>query len=240
MLKTIIENVGSLADVLIKLLNHFKENWKTWIQFTFYVVVILFITIISIMFTRGSFFERYNVYQSEQHMQSTEYRMLSTPQIIACLDHLVLETGADRAYVFEYHNGKNNPSGLQWQYADMTFTDSNCDDIADEYQNLPLNRYVFPFKLYSDGLFIGTTEELSIIDKRLALRIESNNVCQIATQMIYAENNAELGFIGISFTDKCLLDEKTLKTILNKYCMKITPLLDNANCQKIKHNHIKS
>lgn len=178
-------------------------------------------------------FERYDRYNEQKHQQSNEYRMNSAPLIRNYLNQLVLETGADRAYVIEYHNGKSNPSGLQWQYGDMTFINDNTDDIREEFQNISLVKYPIFFELYEKGLWIGTLKELEAVDNRFALRAEINDVKNCAFALLYGADLTELGVLGISFmSDKGDYNEAYLKRELRKFGTSISPLLDGKQIKK--------
>lgn len=213
----------------IKFVEHFKNNWQWWIFATFYIVTVIFLWEVV---TSDRIFQRYDEYVSHKHNVSTEYRIESSPIVRNYLNQLVLETGADRAYIGEYHNGKNNPSGLQWQYADMTFINDAAYDVTDEYQNVPLVKYELCYKLYKDGVFMGDIEQIRVIDPRMAARLEANDVKYICAAMMYGENKSDIGFVGVSFTGTTDIDRTQLIHTLTKYAAKISPYLDDAKAQR--------
>lgn len=178
-------------------------------------------------------FDKYLNYIQDKHAQSTKYRMETSPLIRNYLNQLAYETNADRTYVIEYHNGKSNPTGLQWQYGEMTFiNDSSVDDIREEFQDLSLAKYPIFYYLYENNYWEGTIEELQAIDKRLALRVEVNDASYIALSVLYGQDLKEIGVLGITYTDSTKVNNVQLRNILKKYSIAISPLLDETIAEK--------
>ena len=177
----------------------------------------------------GVIFERYNQYVAEKHNASIDFRMESSPIIRSQLNQLVLETGAERAYILEFHNGKSNPSGLQWQFGDLTFINDGTDDISDEIQNVSLSRYNFANIVYQNGYWIGGIDELIGLDERFYNRMRLNGGKYFVFQMMYGSNMREIGILGISFLEKPDKSPDSLVRTIHKYGSAISPLLDEAN-----------
>lgn len=178
----------------------------------------------------GVVFEKYEQYLNDKHSASIDFRMESSPIIRSQLNQLVLETGAERAYILEFHNGKSNPSGLQWQFGDLTFINDGTDDISDEIQNVSLSRYNFANIVYQNGYWVGSIDELVSLDERFYNRMRLNNGKYFAFQMLYGSNMREIGILGISFLE--IPDEtspNTLVRLVHKYGSSISPLLDEAS-----------
>lgn len=183
----------------------------------------------------GVIFERYNQYVAEKHNASIDFRMESSPIIRSQLNQLALETGAERAYILEFHNGKSNPSGLQWQFGDLTFINDGTDDISDEIQNVSLSRYNFANIVYQNGYWIGSIDELISLDERFYNRMRLNGGKYFVFQMMYGANMREIGILGISFLEKPEdANPNTLVKIVHKYGSSISPLLDEASVTNAK------
>ena len=223
------KTVETVTSNGIKFVDHFKNNWQWWIFATFYILTVI---VLFEFVATDRIFKRYDEYISHKHSVSTEYRIETSPIIRNYLNQLVLETGAARAYIGEFHNGKNNPSGLQWQYADMTFINDAAYDVTDEFQNVPLVKYELCYKLYKEGVFAGDIESVEKIDHRMAARLEANDVKFMGAAMMYGENKSDIGFVGVSYTDTVHLSRLELMHILTKYAAKISPYLDDAQAQK--------
>lgn len=178
----------------------------------------------------GVIFERYNQYIAEKHNASIDYRMKTSPLIRAQLNQLAMETGAERAYILEFHNGKSNPSGLQWQFGDLTFINDGTDDISDEIQNVALSRYDFANIVQQNGFWVGGIDELVSLDERFYNRMRLNGGKYFVFQMLYGTNMREIGVLGISFLDEPMnVNRAALIRTVNKYGASISPLLDEAN-----------
>ena len=191
------------------------------------IVVFLFFSFAVLIATHpGVIFEKYNEYISEIHNASNDYRLESSPMIRSYLNQLAMEMGAERAYILEFHNGKSNPSGLQWQYGDLTFLNDGSDDIADEIQNVSLSRYNFATLIHDKGSWAGGVEELTSIDERFYNRLRLNGGKFFAFQMIYGSNMREIGVLGVTYINDSDVNRRDALATLHRYSSAISPLLD--------------
>jgi len=194
------------------------------------IMFVIFCYLAYIAVNPSTMFKRYEDYVSRQHAISSEYRLQSYPLIRQYLNGLAKETGADRVFIMEYHNGKNNPTGLQWQYGDMTFLNDNAtEDISDEYQNVSLSRYPIFYEVFENACWCGTVADMMDIDKRFALRAEANGVYYMALETIYGSKLVEIGALGLSFSNEPALNEIELRKLLQKYTNSLSQLLDGKS-----------
>ena len=93
------------------------------------------------------------------------------------LERICYETGADAAFVLEFHNGTNNLSGMPFFYMDMTYEKIIANDkplySVNAWKNIPITGYPFISKYYKDGIFIGSAEEIAKIMKKNKRQIEN-------------------------------------------------------------------
>ena len=172
--------------------------------------------------------EKYVKYKTEQHDNAVAYRLKNDAQIRFHLKDLLMETGADRAFIIELHNGTNNNSGLPFYYGDMTYeeTSKGVSHIDEDYHDFSLHRFPFFAQLFHDGSWYGHVNDLECVDSKLALRLQSNGSCEIGVVVIYGREK-EIGFIGISYVKNCgNHDEIQMKKIIRKYAQRISPYLD--------------
>jgi hypothetical protein len=155
--------------------------------------------------------------------------MKSTPIIINYLNSLAVETNAHRAFIMEYHNGKSNSTGLQWQFADLTFSNDNTDHSMYNYVDMPLTDSPHTLYLRRNTYFVGTIEELKGLDKKLSLRMESNDYVYCSMMMIYGKNLEPIGYLALSFKEMPNKDTNCLNSIMHKYITAITPYLDASS-----------
>jgi hypothetical protein len=217
------------AKLGIKFIEHFKKNVGWWIGGAVYCLTVFFFYI---TISQGYIFETYDKKKDRDHQKSVEYRMKSTPIIINYLNNLALETHANRVFIMEYHNGKSNSTGLQWQFADLTFSNDNTEHNMYNYVDMPLTDSPHTLYLHKHTFFVGDTNELRKLDKKLALRLESNDYVYIAMMMIYGANLEPIGYLALSFLEKPLLDKDHLNSVIHKYSTAITPYLDASSIDK--------
>jgi hypothetical protein len=212
----------------ITFINHFKKNWGWWLfGGLYFLTFIFFYTAIS----QGFIFEKYREKLDKDHKKSVEYRMKSTPIIINYLNCLAVETNAHRAFIMEYHNGKSNSTGLQWQFADLTFSNDTTDHNMYNYVDMPLTDSPHTLYLHRNTYFVGTIEELKQLDKKLALRMESNDYVYCSMMMIYGKNLEPIGYLALSFKEMPNKDSNCLNSIMHKYITAITPYLDASSIE---------
>lgn len=137
---------------------------------------------------------------SEKEENIRDY--IVTPKIQHDLDILVYTINADRAFLFELHNGKKNTSGLPFRFADMTYEETNedkkIDKVAMDFQDIPLTLYKYPHYLQKKKIIIGTVDEIEEVDRDFAKHIK--DIGGVYLGMIYISNRGiPLGFLCVSY-----------------------------------------
>ena len=125
-----------------------------------------------------------------------------TPKIQHDLQLLTYTLNADRAFLFELHNGKKNTCGLPFRFADMSYEEVNeerkVDKIAMQFQDIPLTLYKYPHYLQKQKMIIGTIDEIDKIDHEFAEHIRG--VGGVFLGMIYISSNGiPIGFLCVSY-----------------------------------------
>lgn len=140
--------------------------------------------------------------KTELSKAKKEFRKLNDPIIRSELHDVIYEVGACRASVLEFHNGKENPSGLGFFYADMNYeiVKEGLSFISEQYTNINLSLLELPNVLYKDGYWYGNVEALKALDPKLGSMIESNGTKWIAFLLL--EGSVELGILEISFAEE--------------------------------------
>ena len=164
--------------------------------------------------------------EETDHEIGTTSRREVTPKISKTLIKMLYELEADRACILEMHNGKENPTSLPFDFSDMTYeeTRGKIPYIADEYEDLNMSKFTFPEYLYQHRTFIGSIEEIYEIDKKLAMRLEMNNV-QYAG-IILIRTNTDIGFLMVSYTHEPTLSREDIYAELTYYVQEIGTYLD--------------
>ena len=153
-----------------------------------------------------------------------------TPKIQKELNTLVYVLNADRAFLFELHNGKKNTTGLPFRYADMTYEETNedrkIDKVAMNFQNIPLTLYKYPHYLQMKKILIGSVDEIEGIDHEFAKHIRDCNGEYLAMTYLN-DNGVPLGFLCVSFHDKETIPKKEyIMKKMEEYGKSLTQLLD--------------
>ena len=233
---TTVQGESHLSSPSFEALERFMEMTKKYgIGRMFFSIIffVFFSYMVYLAVNPSIIFERYEKYITEIHSNSVDFRMESAPIIRTYLNQLAAETGAERAYILEFHNGKSNPTGLQWQFGDLTFINDGTDDISDEIQNVSLARYNFANLVHSNGYWAGRIDELISIDERFYNRMRLNGGVYYAFQMIYGIDMKEIGILGISFvTEDSIPERDTALMAVHKYAAAISPYLDEGSIRK--------
>lgn len=163
--------------------------------------------------------EKYEEYAAQKHAESFYYRMKTSPQVQSYIDQMRLESNGMRTVIIEMHEMHNG-----------TLTYESVGDgynsVIDDYIDFSLGRYPTLGRIYEEGYWSGTVDELMKYDKHLALKLKSNDVEYFAAMMLYGTKGV-IGFIGVTY-DNININVAKTKQILVKYAMKISLLLDDA------------
>ena len=163
-----------------------------------------------------------------------------TPKIQKELSMLCYTLNADRAYIFELHNGKKNASGLPFRYADMSYEEvneeKNVESVAMQFQDIPLTLYKYPHYLAEHRYIYSNVKEFSEIDNGYAKHVERIGGQYLG--MIYLTTRGlPLGFLCVSFHEKPNFSEEVIKSKIEQYGKIITPLLDlSVQLKELKNN----
>ena len=190
-----------------RLVNIFKNN-SLWTLIKTVLFSIIFGLIIFFFIQPSYFFEKYNEYQEKKHTEELNERFEQITTVNNELNELLYELHADRAFFIEYHNSVKSLQGAPFAYGSMSFEKlhSNRDVIfmADEFTDFPLAKYDAVSFLYDKKIFIGTIEELEKIDARLAMKLKTSNVTQLAIIEVWGDQQP-LGILGVTWNEHDVL-----------------------------------
>jgi phosphoribosylpyrophosphate synthetase len=103
----------------------------------------------------------------ETHDEGSEVRGYVSPKINKILIKMVYEMHADRAFVIEMHNGKENASSLPFVYYDMTYEEIRDGEgityIQPQFENVNINNYQMQWYVADNTYFIGDVEDKTCI-----------------------------------------------------------------------------
>ena len=210
-----VDEIASLID---------KHGYWKLISTCIMFVFMSFIAYVAINPT--VYFEKYQEFENNRHIESFNQRLKVSPLIDGYLDQFINEVGGMRAFVIEMHNGKSNAAGLSFNYGSMTY-EALAEDamsIKEDYVDFTLDKYKTPLYIYKNGFLEGTIDEIRNVDRKLALKLEYSE-CAYSAAIIIHGKKSEIGFLGVSFRDKNV-DKVAVQNALRKYAAKIGPLLD--------------
>ena len=151
---------------------------------------------------------------------------------------MLYEMNGDRASILEMHNGKENPTSLPFIYCDMTYEETRGEIpyISDEYENMNMSKFTFPSYVYEHRFFIGSVEEMMVIDKKLAMRLDMNNVNYVG--IIIIRTTVDIGFLMISYENVPNLSRDEIYASLSYYVQEIGTYLDYGKQIELKEKRV--
>lgn len=160
-----------------------------------------------------------------KHDNGTKIRIVNSPKIQNLMTKALYDFKATRVLLMEFHNGKENGSGLPFMYGDMTIEESDtADQIASFYQNVNLSNLSIPNYLYQHRYFFGDAQEFRMIDRKLSMKMEADGVEY--TICVLLRTTKDIGILFITYDYVPVLDEKAMYPKLFNYANDIANLLD--------------
>lgn len=169
--------------------------------------------------------------KTREHTKAIERRQAVSPKVDSILNNALITLKCDRAFVVEMHNGTNNTAGLPFIYGEMTYevVNDSIDHVDGEYTSLNLSRYTFPLFLGKTNVWLGTLAELEKLDKKLANRLESEDVTYLVVTSLNGMNNA-LGCFGVAYCyGHTPADRDKLLKVMAPASQNLSVLLDYPN-----------
>lgn len=179
---------------------------------------------------------------SKDHYVNMDIRNEVSPQINKLLLSLVTVAEADRAFIMEMHNGKENPSQLAFVYCDMTYEElhpsKELEYVYNEYENVNMSKYAFTSYLHENRMFVGTIADLEKIDRKLAARMTVNDIKYCGFIMI--TSGVDIGFLGVTYlTETPPISREMIQMKLLDYAQRISPKLDLTKQKELRELNLK-
>ena len=218
-----------------------NAKWST--IFKVYFVVFFFLA------TGLASFYTYNIINNAEFIETSSKKFMSdkdklinerkkddirenvtTPKIQHDIAALMYSLDADRVFIFEMHNGRTNPSGLPFTFANMSYEVANRERGVDrcykKFQDIPLTMYTYPEYMRKNKFFLGTSDEIEEIDYDFAKSLKDEGGEYVG--MIYMSGTmGPLGFLGVSFHDINKIPAKdVIESKIRAYGITIGELLD--------------
>lgn len=149
--------------------------------------------------------------REDRHADGAAFRLRADENIRGELTWLLETTGADRAFVMEFHNGSSNlSSGLPFVYLDLTLevgAEGEPPLREGEFKDLRTAQYPMVGLLLEHGYWFGTLEELKVIDQRLYYHLAAHDVSEVAVMKL-PNKQVATGFLCLTWHGEHRMDAR--------------------------------
>lgn len=125
-------------------------------------------------------------------------------EIREILSRIMYGLGADRAYLFQFHNGGINLGGIEFLKLSNTHevVNSGIRPQIKNLQQLPISAFANFVKSVGTGkpFYVHNVEDLKDKDLGLYETLTMQGIKSIYAVGVYDYNNSPLGFVGIDYT----------------------------------------
>jgi len=137
--------------------------------------------------------------------------------------------GADRAAVFEYHNGGYNLTGLPFLHFSLCIQKNKLgvDELSKDFDNVLVSSVPeFINNLDKNVIyFLKDLSELKLIFPRLYRELEEDGMKEVVFCRLEGADDS-IGFLMLSFKEECTLSQTKVTKELLKKTQKMSALLD--------------
>ena len=244
-----MEKILKLLDEIVLLVKIHGINAVYWLVVLFYVVGILYpkyslemlsasnVIVLGIIWIGVQLIN--GVGSKKEHSIQNSKRLNSSVEIRQNLRQLLEETHADRAYIMEYHNGKENPTLLPFIYLDMTFEETankSMNFIHKEYQNMNVSLFNLPMYIAEHSVFTGLVDDLVEIDQKVGRRYQDHGTKYCSIILLKSEG-IMIGIMGISYREIPNMSNEEIQAKMAIYAQDISNYLDLAKCDFKKQQY---
>ena len=212
-----------LGDMLTLITNH--GFWKI---IEALLIICFAIGVFTIALNPDKVFDKFIKWYENREIANREFRKTHDPLIRSDMQSTIYEVNAIRASVLEFHNGKENPSGLGFLYVDMTYDveKPGYSSVVSQYQDVNLSWLNMPNILYDNGYWYGTIEELKMIDPKLGTMMEVNGAKWASFLLL--TGSQDLGILVLTF-DHIPNEPQCVGKSIRKLGVQVASMLDYEN-----------
>lgn len=196
-----------------------------------FLIILIIFCLVGFISNPTYIFEKYKEWDNQQHQLEMIEGEKNNLIIQSEIESLLWRTNADRVLLLSYHNTKSSLTGVPYIYltAINEYIADGVKPVAEGYNSIKTSLYPMISYIGQKSFFCGDIEELKVIDKALAYRMEGNDVKHLA--MLQIEGDLPLGVLVVTFTEDMdnQHDCKEIEELIRKSALKIGVLLENKN-----------
>ena len=157
-------------------------------------------------------------------------------EVSKVLSDLILDTGANRALLFEFSNGTSNLAGLPFLFVNATSesVSFNTSSVANSYQRINICLMAdFIFELETKGYYhVDNIEEIKTIYPALYSLFKQDNVTSVTAYAIYGVNDL-IGYIIIHSVNGKILTRGEVLPQVAEAAQRVSALLNFDDLEEI-------
>ena len=226
-----IATVEKGLGVLDKIVNFFNSH-STWSIIKSVLLCSFIGYFIYFTLNPNIIVERVEKAKSDKHIEDINNRFQTTKTIQSELKLLLNEVNADRAILIEYHNSVQSLQGLPFAYGSLNFEEISGNVeyyLGDEFTNFNTSKYSICNYLTDNPIWHGTSSDLEVIDRRLALKLRASKVQYIAMIEVMGTEQP-VGILAVAYTNDSVVPHiNTIVSRLRQVEIKVAHLLTKNN-----------
>ena len=174
--------------------------------------------------------------KGKEHINATKKRKNIIMEVSKVLSDLILDTGANRALLFEFSNGTSNLAGLPFLFVNATSesVSFNTSSVANSYQRINICLMAdFIFELETKGYYhVDNIEEIKSIYPPLYSLFKQDGVTSATAYAIYGVNDL-IGYIMIHSINGKILTRGEVLPQVAEAAQRVSALLNFDDLEEI-------
>lgn len=172
----------------------------------------------------------------DNHKNATKKRKNIIIEVSKVLSDLILDTGANRALLFEFSNGTSNLAGLPFLFINATSESVSLGtpSVVSSYQRLNICLMAeFIFELETKGYYhVDNIEDIKDVYPALYSLLKRDNVTSVTAYAIYGVNEL-MGYIIIHSINGKILTRSEVLPQVAEAAQRVSALLNFNNVEEI-------
>ena len=225
---------------IFEFFKHIAQNYGTTVAVLFLIIALILFAIYFIIKTFPDVIREYIenklVVNKEKHLKGTIKRKNISPEITRILSDLLVDTGGDRALLFEFSNGTSNLAGLPFLYINATSESLSygTSSVAHIYQRVNIS-LVADFIIELENMSYFYAKDIDDVKDKYPFLynfLKPNNVKSMLFYCIYGVDDT-IGFIVLTSINGKEFERKDTLPIIAESAQKISSLLNLEDLEEL-------